>query len=250
MARHLFNSTLIVAVALSLPAWNAMAAPVTGALPHFAVGGGFITAFYVVNTNNTPANFSISFYDDTGKPVSITVIGLGTVSILSDTIPANGTKYYEGGDPNAAYLQGSAAIASDSGITVQALFRRRGSDNSYYEAAVLSTAGNFELQLPFDDTTFAPTGAQVYTGIAIANLDPLTAANVVCTARDSLGNFIPNAVAVPPLNALGHWAGYLFPSLVGLRGTLDCTSNTKIGSVGFRAIGTNAISSLPVIGIR
>jgi hypothetical protein len=39
---------------------------------------------------------------------------------------------------------------------------------------------------------------------------------------------IPNAVTV--LIPLGHWAGYLFVPLVGHRGTLDCSSNAKIGS--------------------
>src|SRR5438552_2048577 len=93
----------------------------------------------------------------------------------------------------------------------------------------------------FDATTFTGNGAQIYTGIAIANLDSVNTANVSCTARDALGNVIPNAVSVPALNPLVHWANYLFPALTGQRGTLDCSSNTKIGPIGLRALGTNAV---------
>ena len=75
-------------------------------------------------------------------------------------------------------------------------------------------------------------------------------ANVTCTARDALGNVIPNAVSVPILNPLGPWADYLFPAPTGQRGALDCSSNAKVGAIGLRALGTNAISTLPVITIR
>jgi hypothetical protein len=33
----------------------------------------------------------------------------------------------------------------------------------------------------------------------------------------------------------------------GLRETFECTSNTLIGSIATRALGTNALSTLPVI---
>jgi len=46
-----------------------------------------------------------------------------------------------------------------------------------------------------------------------------------------------------------HWANYLFQTLQGKRGTLDCSSNTKNGAIGIRALG-DSISSLPVIATR
>jgi hypothetical protein len=58
---------------------------------------------------------------------------------------------------------------------------------------------------------------------------------------------IPNAINVPVLNPLGHWADYLFPALNGVRGTIDCSSNNSIAGIGLRFIGTKAFSSLPVI---
>jgi hypothetical protein len=227
------------------------ASGVTAGIPHFAVGGPFVTSFSVVNSGSQSASFSISFHDDSGNPVSLPFTGLGSLATLSDAIVANGAKYYEAaGTPQGPTIAGSGVITADPSITVQALFRRLGSDGSYYEVAVASSAGVSEFQIPFDATVLAANGAQLFTGMAITNLDPANSANVTCTARDGAGNSIPNALTVPALKPLGHWADYLFPALSGQRGTLDCVSTTRIGSIGLRALGANALSSLPVIPIR
>ena len=223
---------------------------VTASIAHFAVGGSFVTGFSVVNSGSQPANFAITFRDDGGKQVSLPFNGLGSLATLSDTITANGAKYYEAGTPQGDLIAGSGLVTADPAITIQALFRRLGSDNSYYEVAVPASIGATEFEIPFDDTTLAATGAQIYTGFAISNLDTANAANVTCTARDATGNVIPGAVSVPALSPLGHWAGYFFPALLGQRGTLDCASNSRLGAIGLRALGANGISSLPVIAIR
>lgn len=216
-------------------------------LPDFAVGASFVSDFYVVNSGASSANFSITFHDDAGNPIAVPFAGgLGNLSTLSGSVPAGGASFYEAGTPQGSGLSGSAVITSDAGITVQALFRRQAGSN-FYEAAVPASSGSTEVQVPFDATTFSATGDQIYTGLAIANLDTSNVANVSCTVRDSGGNVIPNAIPAQVLNPLGHWANYLFPALDGKRGTLDCTSNTQIGAIGIRALGTNALSSLPVI---
>jgi Concanavalin A-like lectin/glucanases superfamily len=222
----------------------------TGIVPHFAVGGGFVTGFSVVNNGTSQANFSISFRDDFGSPISLPFTGLGTVGSITDSVVPNGTKYYEAGNGLSVLLSGSAPFSADPNITVQTLFRRFGGDNSYYEVSVPSSSGLNEFRIPFDATVLPANGAQIFTGIAIANMDPVNFAGVSCTARDSVGNVINNAIAVPALNPLGHWANYIFPALSGQRGTIDCTSNTKIGAMGLRALGPNALSSLPVITVR
>jgi hypothetical protein len=170
--------------------------------------------------------------------------------VLADTIVGLGAKYYEAGTYQAALISGSGVISANPGIAIQALVRRLGSDGSYYEAAIPSSMGDFQFEMPFDATTFAPTGAQIYTGLAIANIDTANPSTVTCVARDALGNDIPNAGSVPTLSPLGHFASYQFPPLVGLRGTLNCSSTTLVGAVALRAIGANAISSLPVIPIQ
>jgi hypothetical protein len=128
---------------------------------------------------------------------------------------------------------------------METLFRNYSGGN-YYEAAVPVSVSGQEVLIPYDATTFAPTGAQIYTGVAIANTDNYNQASIVCQAINSSGAVIPNAVTVPTLAVLGHWANYLFPALNGTRGTLDCVSNTDIAAIGLRFLGNNAFSSLPV----
>jgi hypothetical protein len=113
------------------------------------------------------------------------------------------------------------------------------------------SAGATDFSIPFDTTTFAGNGNPIFTGLAIANLDPFNSAKVTCTVQDATGRQSSNVLI--PLNPLGHWSHYSgdsksFPLPSPQVGTLDCTSNTVVGSVGLRFLGYNALSSLPVIG--
>jgi sugar lactone lactonase YvrE len=221
----------------------------SGVIPHFAAGGSYVTGLYVINKSASPQTFSINFYNDAGTQIAVPTTGGTTTGMtLTDTIAALGTGYYELGvlTPNGTALGGSAVIQSSPSLLVQGLFRHQGAGPSPYEAAVQSTVGSFEAEFAFDGTTYAPSGLQVETGVAVANIDQGNAATITCVARDNTGTVISNAFTVPTLNPLGHFASVSFPALTGLRGTVDCTSNTRIGVVALRAIG-DAISTLPVI---
>ena len=225
------------------------AATVGTSIPHLATGGGYVTGIYVVNNSSASASVEIQFHDDTGAAIAVPFSGLGAISVLSDVIAPNGSKYYETTAPVSGQISGSGIVSSDPSIELQVLFRRSGSDNSYYEAAIPTSTGLNELVIPFDDTTFAAANEQIFTGLAIANLDSANSANITCTARDSSGSVIAGALTVPALNPLGHWAGYQFPPLAGLRGSIDCASNTKISAIGLRALGGNSISTLPILPV-
>ena len=257
-----YSTTTIAATALrviganalsSLPVINNTGPPLTGtqssALPHFAAQDTWTTGIFVLNTGSQAANFAISFYDDNGNPISVPFAG-GPTSNLSGTVPARGEAYYEASDSSSPLIFGSGQITADPSIVVQAVFRNN-ADGTYYEAAVPANAGSKEFEIPFDATVFAANGAQFYTGFAIANLDPLHSASITCAARTSSGSVIPNAFtsATGPSTLLpsGHWDGYLFQALYGMRGTIDCTSNATIAATALRFIGSDAFSSLPVI---
>jgi len=79
----------------------------------------------------------------------------------------------------------------------------------------------------------------------MVNLSPLGEANVVCSARDASGTVIPNALTIPTLKPLGHYAAYL--SLTGKRGTMECNADTMVSAIALRFIGDEAFSTLPVI---
>ena len=226
--------------------FSALGAP-SNVLPHFATGGGFVTDLIVVNNSSQAAQFSINFYNDAGSPASLPFNGLGSLSTLTDALPGFGTGFYEAGNAQSALQAGWGLIKADPSITIQALFRNRTADGTYFEAAVPAYAASNGFRIPFDATSFPPTGEPLYTGFAVVNLDGKNPATVTCTARDFRGNVIPNAITVPGINPLGHWANYLFPALTGVRGTIECTSANTIAGLGLRFIGTDAFSSLSVV---
>ena len=220
----------------------------TGIIPHFAAGSTYQTGLYVINQSSLPAVFSATFRDNNGNVLKVPFTG-GTTSaagVLSDTIPAYGVGYYEGGTlTGTTQFSGSASIQSSPSILVQALIRHSGPSGTLYEATVPSSLGSFGVQIGFDATTL--NGTQIYTGIALTNMDSTASATVTCVAKDSTGTVIPTAVTVPTLLPLGHWADYVFPALLGKRGTLTCTSTTRVGAIALRFLGTDALSTLPVV---
>jgi hypothetical protein len=234
-----------------LTIWLTVTGSATGnaLLPHIAVNADYTTSFYVVNTGTSNSNFRLDFFDDAGNPLSIPVAGQGQVNHVSGTLAGGASAYFEAGDSSTPYVGGSALITADPYIGAQAMFRHRvqdGTGTHYYEAAVAATAGSNEFQIPFDATTFAPTGEQTYTGIAVGNLDSSTSGIVTCTARDSGGNTITNAIPGFGLAPKAHWAGYNFPLLAGKRGTIDCVGTTTIGAIALHTFIGGANSSLPV----
>ncbi len=166
---------------------------------------------------------------------------------MTGTVPALGRKDYEAGDAAAPSLGGWAVVTEDTWLTTQVIFRRAASSGAYYEASVPTGGGYSDFVIPFDATTFVPTGAPQYTGLAIVNLNPSGPAHVTCVARDESGTVIPDAITIPTLKPLGHYANYLFPALTGKRGTLECSADTLLSAIALHVIGTEAFSTLPVI---
>lgn len=213
-------------------------------LPHLAAGDIWTTGFYVINTAPYPAGYTVNFYDNFGTPVAMPLTS-GSSTGLRGELPANGMTYVEASSPGAPLIEGTGLISADPTISVQALFRDS-TNGVFYEASVPSSSGGMGFSMPFDFTTFAPTGAQLYTGLAIGNLDPVNAAAVTCVATNQAGTVIPNAVIIPAISPLGHFAGFTFPALYGLSGTLNCSSTTRIAAIGVRSLGST-FSTLPVL---
>jgi hypothetical protein len=217
-------------------------------VPHVAFGSEWTTDFFAVNPETDAHTWSIAFYDDSGSPVALPFTGgLGNLDMLTDSIPAQGRKDYQAGNATWPVQGGWGLVTSAEIITTEAIFRRATLNGTYYEAAVPTGEAYSGFVVPFDATTFVPTSAPLYTGFAIANLNPSAMAHVVCTARDDSGAVIPNALTIPTLNPMGHYANYLFPALAGKRGTLECYADTLVSAIALRFVGTDAFSTLPVI---
>ena len=216
-------------------------------VPHVAFGGAWATDIFALSTATHAGDLSISFYDDNGLPVAPPFTGgLGKLSTLTDSVPALGRKDYQANDPSASTQWGWALVTADSSIETQAIFRQATPNGTYYEAAVQTGEAYSHFLIPFDTTTFAPTGRPLDTAFAIVNLNPLGAANVVCSVRDASGALIPDTLTIPALKPLGHYAGFLLAPFTGKRGTLTCNSDTMVSAIALRFIG-DAFSTLPVI---
>ncbi len=216
------------------------------ALPHVAVGGPWDTEFIVVNASDQPRNFLISFFGDIGQPLVLPIAGVGNMTAIWGVVPAHGSVQYLATDTTGPPRSGWASVTADESMTVQAVFRNHAGTNLHYEAAVPSNAGASGFVMSFDATSFAETGEPLYTGLAVVNLDTWTFAAITCIARDANGTEIPGGISLAAVSPRGHYANWLFPNLTGKRGTLDCTSNTKVAALGLRFIGTGAFTSISV----
>ena len=221
------------------------------AISHFAAQNVWTSGFFLINTQSFQQYYSIGFFNDLGNSQPVPFAAASTTSTLSGSLPGYGSAYFETANaPGQPLISGWGQITAGNGVIVQALFREN-SNGTYYEAAVPSSTPLTEFVIPFDNTTFAPTGDQLYTGFAIANLSADSTASIVCTARDQNGLVISGGFlgtfSVPQLGPMQHWAGYQFPALLGKRGTIDCISSAQIAATALRVIGNKTLSTLPVI---
>ena len=206
----------------------AIPAPVpTYVLPQFAFGGGWYSAVYFTNVTGSPISFSVSFVDDTGKPLTVPSVGGSTTQV---NLAAYGTAIVEA--PNAGSLvQGYAAFALPSGVFGYGVFRASVAGQPDQEAVVpFSDAGAVSNTLTWDETSFT-------TSVAIVN-PSATAADVTVTVWDENGSTIGTAsVALPPYNKTATE----LRSLPGLAGMLG-----KRGSAQFKVSAGN----VAVLGLR
>ncbi len=94
-------------------------------LPHLAFGGEWTTGLSAISSGTAAGSYSVSFYGDNGASVALPFTGgLGNLSTLSDSVPAQGLKYYEAENPSAPVQAGWGLVTTDASVTVQAIFRR------------------------------------------------------------------------------------------------------------------------------
>ena len=178
---------------------------VSQTISHVADGGGWSTSIILVNTDVQPASFTLQFTGDSGTSLAPTLIGLGSLSSVSGTIPVGGSKTIvtDGSPPLTS--QGWARVTSAQSIGGTAIFRQaqpKGSPIPYQEAAVpLLTAGAGTLIFPFDNSP------NLATGIALAAPDNNAQTAIAWRQRDQSGQNLTSApkqpVSLPPF---GHTA--------------------------------------------
>jgi hypothetical protein len=211
-------------------------------------GNEWTTALLAANSAAQERPFALAFYgyDGGSQPLPFGG-GAWNLSSLTGVVPPRGMNYYEAGNPAVQTAGAWALVIGDASVTVHGLFGRASAEGNFSEAGVPGSGGYSNFLIPFDAAPLASANAPFHTGFAVSNLHPSESAHITCVARDQGGTVIANAVSVPTLNPMGHWDGYMFPALVGKRGTLECSADTLVSAIALRVIGTSAFSSLPVI---
>jgi hypothetical protein len=215
-----------------------------GSMAHIAAGGGWRSIFYVVNLAPQTSNVTLSFFDDSGNPLTLplTFLQTGTTmtsATVTQALAVGATLVIETQGTGTQVSLGSAQLTSDHTSSGFALFRY---DPSGQEAtAPLETRGAPAYVLAYDNT------APLATGVALANLSSQSA-TVGLILRDDTGTVLQTTSLTLPAN--GHSAfvlGTNYPLTAGKRGTVEFDSaSAQISVLGIRANG-NAFTSIPVL---
>ena len=216
------------------------AAPKT--IAHIASGGGWRTTFLLVNTDTKAASFTLKFWDDSGSPAALVLVGDGTTASLTDTIQPGGLRVVQTSF-SGAMVSGSATVSVTGAISGTAIFGLTNPGQPDSEAAVpFSTSAGKQLFMPYDYTP------GYSTAIALSNGSATQPAMVNLIFTDDAGHVLASGVQVTVLPN-GHTArvlSVLFPGIAGTRGTVALSSNVPVFGLGIRADGV-AFTSLKVI---
>ncbi len=217
----------------------------TLAFPQIADGGNgasWRTTFNLANRSTVPSSATISFWNDDGSPLALSIQGQAS-SQLTVSLPALGTLKIqtEGG---GALKTGWALVQSDQSLSGVAIF-------SYFDGA-----GHFvdevgaPSSLDFGSMSlFAESSGSVNTGIALANPNS-EPADVTLTLRDSQAMTL--AVQQLKIPANGHIAKYLTelfsPGVIPLdfQGRIEVVSTESLVGLTLRQ-RDQIFTSLPVV---
>jgi len=222
-------------------------ANLTASIAQIASGRGWDTTLTLVDLSPVPVGAGLSFYDDSGNPLSLPLsfpqggISSTTTSAIQSSINGHGLFLLDTNGPvSQAANVGWALLQSNTNMNGYALFTN--SFNNWQAAVPLETLNASSYLLAFDNT------GQLSTGLAIANLSTVTA-DVNVIIRDDGGTTIGTEVIALP--AQGHTSFMLnstYPVTADIRGTIEFDTPTggQINVLGLRANGP-ALTTVPVL---
>ena len=222
---------------------------VGGSITHVAYNGGWTSVFYIVNTGNASAQFTLSFFDESGValPVPLLLPQSGTntaTSVLTRMLAAGEMLVVDTNQQDSpAAIVASAQLTTTGNIGGFEIFRW----NTFgQEASVpLESRTPNSFVLVFDDT------GGLTTGVALASTFGLPV-NITATFRDDTGAPIgvPQTIA---LTAHGHKSFLLpdiFPAAANKRGMVEFAApqGQGISVIGLRAKSADGtLTTIPVL---
>ena len=217
-----------------------------------SAGGGWRTTFIFANqpqgTNspvttppNSAATATVSFYDDAGAPMAVSIGGQPQTQVTI-SVPALGVAQFQT-DGAGALHTGWAKVQADQSLSGIALFGfYDGSGNFVGEVGDASAVPLRSMSL------FVQSGSNTATGIALANPNS-TAASVTLTLKGANADIISiTNIAVPPMGHVAKYAAEIFGIVPPgeFQGKMDVVSTLPIVAITLRQRGS-VFTSLPVI---
>ncbi len=218
-----------------------------GSITHILFNGGFTNNFTLVNTGGVSGSATLSFFDNSGNPLSVPVFLPQTGENLSGTtltktLAAGASLLIQTvGQDGGNSTEGSAQLTATGDVSGFGIFRWT---QFQQEASVpLETRNASSYVLAFDDT------GGTSTGLALA-LVSSQAASVTLNIRDDTGALLQTQTI--NLSGQGH-ISFMLPTTyavaVNIRGTVEFVTPVggRISVIGLRATSTGALTTIPVL---
>ncbi len=217
-----------------------------GSFEHIAAGAGWLTTFVLMNTGATTATAQLSFFDDSGAPLAVSLLApqtnvtTGATSVVNTALNPNQILVLQTNTTATSALQtGSAQLVTSGNVSGYVIFHY--SPNGQEAVTPLESRNAGAYVVAFDNT------ANTVTGIAVNNAAN-SAANIPVVLRDSNGNQIGTSSLA--LGANGHTSFQLFqqfPATANIQGTIefDTPVGGSIGALGIRTPPALTFTTLP-----
>ena len=218
-----------------------------GSITHVAYNGGWTSVFYLVNTGNASAQFTLSFFDENGialpEPLLLPQSGTTTTTAaFTQTLAAGAMLVVDTqADDTLALAVGSAQLTTTGNISGFEIFRWT---TFGQEASVpLETRTPNSFELVFDDTN------GLTTGVALANQNA-AAGNVTARIFDDAGTLLQTLSI--NLASRGHTSFMLpdkYAATANKRGMVEFVipQGAKISAIGLRANNDGTLTTIPVL---
>jgi hypothetical protein len=218
-----------------------------GSITHVAYNGGWTSVFYLVNTDNASAEFTLSFFDENGLalPVPLQLPQSGTnitTATLTQTLAAGAMLVVDTQtEDGKALVVGSAQLTTSGGVSGFEIFRWTTFGQEASVPLESRTPNSFVLL--FDDTN------GLTTGVALAN-QKAAAVNVTVRIYDDAGTLLQTTTI--NLGSGGHTSFMLpdnYSATANKRGMIEFVlpPAAKISALGLRAKNDGTLTTIPVL---
>jgi len=210
-----------------------------GVLPQIADGGGFTTVFIITNPTGDSITCRLTFWQDDGNPLPLTLNGSGPLSTYVVQVPGHSTQFLSTPGVGSS-VAGWGIVENAARLGVIATYHRVVTGAPESEATVAATPATAGFAMAFDETT------GYATGFALANVSPTDTVIENLYFYDTTGALIYS----DSTNTLGPYQhdSFLFrdrygAQLTGKRGTVRVY-------YGVQGTPTNGAVGLTGLGLR